>query len=157
MEQELYNKILVATDGSDNTARAIRYGIELARVANADVCAVYVLDTSVFASMPMDAAWTSMYELLRAEGGEALKYVEEKCEQSSVPFEGVVLDGHPAHEIVDYASENEIDLIVMGTLGKTGLDRILLGSVASTVAHTSNIPVMIIRSIDVKETGTAAD
>ena len=157
MAQELYNKILVATDGSANTKRAIRYGIELARVANADVCAVYVLDTSVFASMPMDAAWTSMYELLRAEGGEALKYVKEKCAQSSVPFEGVVLDGHPAHEVVDYASENEIDLIVMGTLGKTGLDRILLGSVASTVAHTSSIPVMIIRSIDIEETGTAND
>ena len=157
MEQELYNKILVATDGSANTARAIRYGIELARVADADVCAVYVLDTSVFASMPMDAAWTSMYELLRAEGNEALKNVEEKCEQSSVPFEGVVLDGHPAHEIVDYACENEIDLIVMGTLGKTGLDRLLLGSVASTVAHTSSIPVMIIRSIDIEETATAAD
>ena len=158
MEKELYKKILVATDGSANTARAIKYGIELARVADADVCAVYVLDTSACASLPMDAAWTGMYELLRAEGNEALKYVEEKCEQSSVPFEGVVLDGHPAHEIVDYASENEIDLIVMGTLGKTGLDRILLGSVASTVAHTSGIPVMIIRSIDIdEETGTAAD
>ena len=158
MEKELYKKILVATDGSANTARAIKYGIELARIADADVCAVYVLDTSACASMPMDAAWTSLYELLRAEGNEALKYVEEKCEQSSVPFEGVVLDGHPAHEIVDYANENEIDLIVMGTLGKTGLDRILLGSVASTVAHTSSVPVMIIRSIDIdEETGTAAD
>ncbi|MCK4811939.1 MAG: universal stress protein [Methanosarcinales archaeon] len=158
MEKELYKKILVATDGSANTARAIKYGIELARIADADVCAVYVLDTSACASMPMDAAWTSLYELLRAEGNEALKYVEEKCEQSSVPFEGVVLDGHPAHEIVDYANENEIDLIVMGTLGKTGLDRILLGSVASTVAHTSSVPVMIIRSIDIDEgTGTAAD
>ncbi|MCK4652308.1 MAG: universal stress protein [Methanosarcinales archaeon] len=158
MEKELYKKILVATDGSANTARAIKYGIELARIADADVCAVYVLDTSACASMPMDAAWTSLYELLRAEGNEALKYVEEKCEQSSVPFEGVVLDGHPAHEIVDYANENEIDLIVMGTLGKTGLDRILLGSIASTVAHTSSVPVMIIRSIDIDErTGTAAD
>ena len=158
MEKELYKKILVATDGSANTARAIKYGIELARIADADVCAVYVLDTSACASMPMDAAWTSLYELLRAEGNEALKYVEEKCEQSSVPFEGVVLDGHPAHEIVDYANENEIDMIVMGTLGKTGLDRILLGSVASTVAHTSSVPVMIIRSIDIDEgTGTAAD
>lgn len=145
MEQELYKKILIATDGSANTRRAVKYGIELARVAGADVCAVYVLDTSVFASMPMDAAWESMYELLRAEGNEALKYVEDKGGQSGVSVESVVLDGHPAHEIVDYANENEIDLIVMGTLGKTGLDRILLGSVASTVAHTSTIPVMIIR------------
>ena len=148
MEQELYKKIMIATDGSANTMRAIKYGIELARVAGADVCAVYVLDTSAFASMPMDAAWESMYELLRAEGNEALEYVEEKGRQSGVPVEGVVLEGHPAHEIVDYADENEMDLIVMGTLGKTGIDRILLGSVASKVAHTSTRPVMIVRATD---------
>ncbi|MCD6145434.1 MAG: universal stress protein [Methanosarcinales archaeon] len=145
MESELYKKILIATDGSDNTRKAIKYGIELARIADADVYAVYVLDAGAFAALPMDAAWESMYELLRTEGSEALKYVEDAGSEAGVPVEGVILDGHPAHEIVDYATENEIDLIVMGTLGRTGLDRILLGSVASKVVHTSDIPVMIIR------------
>lgn len=145
MGSELYKKILIATDGSENTKKAVKYGIELARIADADVRAVYVLDAGAFAALPMDAAWESMYGLLRSEGDEALGYVEEMGRQFGVPVERIVLDGHPAHEIVDYARENAIDLIVMGTLGRTGLDRILLGSVATTVAHTSEVPVMVIR------------
>ena len=144
MESELYKKILIATDGSENTRKAVRYGIELARIAGADVHAVYVLDAGAFATLPMDAAWESMYELLRVEGNEAIKYVEELGAETGVTVENVVLDGHPAYEIVSYAQENEINLIVMGTLGKTGLDRILIGSVASKVVHTSPSPVMVV-------------
>ncbi len=146
MESELYNKILIATDGSDNTEKAIRYGMELACIAGADVCAVYVLDSGAFASLPVDAAWENMYELLRTEGREALKIIEDMGEKSGVPVECSVLDGHPAHEIVNYAQENNIDLIVIGTLGKTGLDRILLGSVATAIIHRSTIPVMVIHA-----------
>ena len=144
MESELYKKILIATDGSENTRKAVKYGIELARIAGADVHAVYVLDAGAFATLPMDAAWESMYELLRVEGSEAIKYVEDLGAEAGVPVESVVLDGHPAYEIVSYAQENGLDLIVMGTLGKTGLDRILVGSVASKVVHTSTIPVMVV-------------
>ena len=144
MESELYKKILIATDGSENNRKAVRYGIELARIAEAEVHAVYVLDAGAFATLPMDAAWESMYELLRVEGSEAMKYVEDLGVEAGVTVESVVLDGHPAHEIVSYAQENGIDLIVMGTLGKTGLDRILVGSVASKVVHTSTIPVMVV-------------
>ncbi|HDJ38409.1 MAG TPA: universal stress protein [Methanosarcinales archaeon] len=146
MESELYKNILIATDGSDNTRKAIRYGIELARLTGADVHAIYILDAGAFASLPMDAAWEGMYELLRTEGKTALKSIEDLGREAGVTVESVTLDGHPAHEIVEYAKENEIDLIVMGTLGKTGLDRILLGSVATTVIHTSPIPVMVVHA-----------
>ena len=144
MESELYKKILIATDGSENTKKAVDYGIELARIAEAEVHAVYVLDAGAFATLPMDAAWESMYELIRAEGSEALKHVEDQGMESGVPAQCSILEGHPASEIVLYAQEHEIDLIVMGTLGKTGLDRILVGSVATKVVHTSTIPVLIV-------------
>ncbi len=107
---------------------------------------MYVLDSGAFASLPVDAAWENMYELLRTEGKEALKTIEDVGKGSGVPVECSVLDGHPAHEIVCYAQANDIDLIVIGTLGKTGLDRILLGSVATTIIHTSAIPVMVIHA-----------
>ncbi|MEA1894218.1 MAG: universal stress protein [Euryarchaeota archaeon] len=144
MESELYKKILIATDGSENTKKAVDYGIEFARIAEAEVYAVYVLDAGAFATLPMDAAWESMYGLIRAEGNEALKRVEDRGAESGVSVECIILEGHPASEIVLYANEHEIDLIVMGTLGKTGLDRILVGSVATKVVHTSTIPVLIV-------------
>ena len=144
MESELYKKILIATDGSENTKKAVNHGIEFARIAGAEVYAVYVLDAGAFATLPMDAAWESMYELIRAEGNEALEYVKDRGSESGVPVECSILEGHPASEIVLYAQENNINLIVLGTLGKTGLDRILVGSVATKVVHTSHIPILIV-------------
>lgn len=144
MESELYKKILIATDGSENTKKAVNHGIEFARIAGAEVHAVYVLDAGAFATLPMDAAWESMYELIRAEGNEALEYVKDRGSESGVPVECSILEGHPASEIVLYAQENNINLIVLGTLGKTGLDRILVGSVATKVVHTSRIPILIV-------------
>ena len=57
----------------------------------------------------------------------------------------VVLDGYPSNEIIDFAENNNIDLIVMGTLGKTGLERFLIGSVAEKVVRGSKVPVMVVR------------
>ncbi|MDO9097139.1 MAG: universal stress protein, partial [Candidatus Methanoperedens sp.] len=68
MASKLYKKILIATDGSEYTKNAVDYGIDLAKNTGAKLHAVYVVDTAAFASIPMDAAWESMYELLRQEG-----------------------------------------------------------------------------------------
>ena len=57
----------------------------------------------------------------------------------------MLLEGHPADEIVKFAEQNDIEMIVMGTLGKTGLDRFLLGSVAENVVRHSKIPVLVVR------------
>jgi len=57
----------------------------------------------------------------------------------------VLLEGHPADEIVKFAEQNDIEMIVMGTLGKTGLDRFLLGSAAENVVRHSKIPVLVVR------------
>jgi len=69
----------------------------------------------------------------------ALKYVADRAEAVGLEAEGIIVEGHPAEEIIKYAEENSIDLIVMGTLGKSGLDRFLLGSVADKVIrHSKN-------------------
>jgi nucleotide-binding universal stress UspA family protein len=93
----------------------------------------------------MDAAWESMYELLRQEGEVALKYVAEKAGDEGVEIEGNIIEGHPADEIIKYSEKNSISLIVLGTLGKSGLDRFLLGSVAEKVVRNSKIPVLVVR------------
>jgi nucleotide-binding universal stress UspA family protein len=145
MSSKLYTKILIATDGSEYTKNSVDYGIDLAKNTEAKLHAIYVVDTAAFASIPMDAAWESMYELLRQEGDEATKYVADRAEAEGLEIERNTLEGHPADEIIKYAEKNSISLIVMGTLGKSGLDRFLLGSVAEKVVRTSKIPVLIVR------------
>ena len=145
MASNLYKKILIATDGSEYIKRAVDYGVDLSKHTGAKIYAIYVVDTAAFASIPMDAAWESMYELLRQEGNEATKYVAEKAEAEGLETERLTVEGHPADEIIKYAENNAIDIIIMETLGKSGLDRFLLGSVAEKVVRNSKIPVLVVR------------
>ena len=146
MTDEFYRNIVIATDGSENTQRAISYGIEIAKLSGATAHALYVVDTSSFSSIPMDAGWEEMYEILRKEGEKAVYEVKERGEAAGVEVREVLLEGHPSTEIIKFAENNDIDLIVMGTLGKTGLDRFLLGSVAEKVVRNSKVPVLVVRS-----------
>ncbi len=145
MASKLVKRILIATDGSEYTKNAVEYGIDLAENTGAKLYAIYVIDTAAFASIPMDAAWESMYELLKQEGDEATKYVADKAEAEGLSVERLTIEGHPAEEIIKYADKNSVNLIVMGTLGKSGLDRFLLGSVAEKVVRISKIPVLVVR------------
>ena len=77
MTSEFYRNILIATDGSKNTQRAISYGIEIAKLSGATIHALYVVDTSSFSSIPMDAGWEAMYAILRGEGEKAVFEVKE--------------------------------------------------------------------------------
>ena len=146
MTSEFYRNIVIATDGSENSKRAISYGIEIAKLSGATVHALYVVDTSSFSSIPMDAGWEAMYEILRKEGKKAVSEVKERGEVSGVEVREVLWEGHPSNEIIDFAENNNADLIVMGTLGKTGLDRFLMGSVAEKVVRGSKVPVLVVRS-----------
>jgi len=111
-------RILIATDGSEHTKKAVDYGIAIAKSTKAKLHAIYVVDTSAFASIPMDTAWESMYELLRQEGDEATRYVADIAKTKGIDVERDTIEGHPADEIIKYAKNNSVDLIVMGTLGK---------------------------------------
>jgi len=146
MASRLYEKILIATDGSEYTKNAVDYGIDLAKNTGAKLLTIYVVDTAAFASIPMDAAWESMYELLKQEGDAAIKYVADKAKAEGLEIEGNLIEGHPADEIIKYSEKNSVSLIIMGTLGKSGLDRFLLGSVAEKVVRNSKIPVLVVHA-----------
>ena len=141
---EIFKKILIATDGSKRTQSAVETGIELARQHKSKIYAVYVVDTVTFTSIPMDVTWENMYQLLKDEGEDAVKVVKDFA--PDVDVETRVLEGNPAIEITKFASDNGVDLIVVGTLGKSGIDRILLGSTAEKVIRIANCPVLVIKS-----------
>ena len=144
MTSDFYRNIVIATDGSENNQKAVSYGIEIAKLSGAKVYALHVIDTN-FLSRSWTAGWETMYEVLKQDGEKAAYKVKEFGDALGIEVKEVLLEGHPSSEIIDFAENNDIDLIVMGTLGKTGLDRFLMGSVAEKVIRNSKIPVLVVR------------
>ncbi len=147
-----FKKIMIATDGSDCSRLAADKGIELARLSDGMVYAVFVVSTAslsmdgdYFSSMGVNPYWELIYDSLKNQGQKALDYVKDLGKMKGINVESVLLEGNPADELIQYAEENKMDIIVMGTLGRTGLDRLLLGSVAGNLVRHSKVPVMVVR------------
>ena len=140
---EEYRRILIPTDGSEYNMKAVEKGLSLAKLTGASVTALYVVDRGFLAGMPADAMITDILSLLRKEGKETLEKVRKMGADMGVEVRTIIREGDPAAEIVEEAKNN--DLIVMGTLGKGALDRLLLGSVAEKVVRHAPCPVMLVR------------
>lgn len=138
--------ILIATDGSDNVKNAVSWGIGLAKANNAKVKALYVVPPAGVAVAMRGEMWAKALEdHLMEQGKRATGYVVDIGNKEGVEVEPIIIgEKTPADEIVDFATENNIDLIVMGTLGLTGLTHILLGSVAENVVRHAKRPVLVI-------------
>ena len=140
----MFEKILVATDGSEHGYRAARVALDLGKISGGKVTAIYVADTVKTSHLPDDMLLFSIRELLLKEGKEALKQVESLSQEKGVAFESVVVEGNPGSEIISYAESAGMDIIILGAVGRTGLDKFLLGSVAEKVVRNSKIPVLTI-------------
>lgn len=144
MESKNYQKIIIATDGSKQVGKAIEAGVELAKLTGAKLYAVYVIAQTGYS--PRDFGWEgSLREFLEAEAKKAVTSVEKTGKASGINVESVILEGYPADKILEFAEQEGMDLIVMGTLGRTGLDRFLMGSIAEKVVRHSKIPVMVVK------------
>lgn len=140
----MYENVLLPTDGSDGTARAVEHAIHLARDNDATLHVLHVLDTSV---LPLDAHSRSLYDELEAAGRSSTEEIRDRALEVGIHSVTAFRQGTPYREILDYAGENDIDLIVMGTHGRTGLPRTLLGSVTERVVRLSEVPVLTVRSM----------
>ncbi|MDD3246830.1 MAG: universal stress protein [Methanosarcina sp.] len=146
MTSDLYRNIVIATDGSENTRRAISYGIEMAKLSGATVHALHVVNTQSTISESWTAGKEEIYKIMRCDGEKVVSKLKQLGEDSGVEIREVLLDGCPSDEIIHFAENNNVDLIVMGTLGKTGLEKFLMGSVAEKVVRGSKVPVMVVRT-----------
>jgi nucleotide-binding universal stress UspA family protein len=142
----LYDRILVPTDGSAEGKRAVAHALDLAAVHGAGVHALYVVDTASYAGMPMESSWEGVGDLLRDDANEAVAEVESLAAGTDLAVETAVGEGSPSKEIIRYAEGNGCDLIVMGTHGRGGIDRLLLGSVAEKVVRGAAVPVLTVRT-----------
>jgi len=140
----MFEKILAATDGSEHGLRAAKVAVELAKISAGKVYAIYVADTQRTAHLPDDMLLFSIKELLLKEGKDAIKQVQELAEKNGVDFEGAVVEGNPSDEIIRHAKNGGMNVIIVGAVGRTGLDKFLLGSVAEKVVRNSRIPVLTV-------------
>ena len=139
----MYDRILVPTDGSPEVDPVVEHAAELVRVHAAELHAIYVVNTAGYASLPTDSTIEGLGTMLEDQGEAALDRVEELAGGATV--ERVLVDGSPSKRIVEYAEHEHCDLVVMGTHGRGGIDRLLLGSVAERVVRTSPVPVLTVR------------
>ncbi|QSG07307.1 universal stress protein [Halapricum desulfuricans] len=134
----MYSDVLMPTDGSRSANGALRHVIEIASQWDATLHVLYVVDTRLARSGPL-------LETLRDEGRRAVRDVEVAGTQAGLTVVTEVTEGTPHEVILDYASGHGVDMIVMGTHGRTGLDRVVIGSVAERVVRQSPVPVLTVR------------
>jgi len=148
----MYHKILLPTDGSKYAEKAAKHAIWIAGHSNAELIALNVVDTSSLVGLPAEDLTIRVSEILKEEGHKSLDSISkliEELEQKEEFKTGVKLikeskEGPPADVILKTAEDENIDLIVMGTSGKHGLDRFLLGSVTEKVVRSTKIPVLAV-------------
>ncbi|HKM14155.1 MAG TPA: universal stress protein [Candidatus Methanomethylophilaceae archaeon] len=139
-----FDKILVPTDGSEYTKAAAKKAMELAKLSGGEVTALYVMDQTIFTNVPMDTAVMNVYRTLESEGNSALDYVKNLGKEYDVKVNTELVEGVPVKVILEMSKD--YDIIVIGTLGRTGISKLLMGSVAEKVVRASKCPVMVVRS-----------
>jgi nucleotide-binding universal stress UspA family protein len=139
----MYERILVPTDGSPEVDAVLDHATDLAATHDADLHALYVINTAGYAGLPGDGTVGGLDAMMNEQGETALDRAEERV--GDCLTERVLVEGAPSERIVDHAREAGCDLIVMGTHGRGGIDRLLLGSVAERVVRTSPVPVLTVR------------
>lgn len=137
--------ILVPVDYSESGDAAMAYAVSLAREYGAELHLVHVYEQP-FAYVDAGFSGTPMpTEIPPADLKEEEARLDRVTPAKDVKFRRKFIVGAPADDLVDYAKENAIDLVVMGTHGRTGLTRLLMGSVAEGVVRRSPCPVLTIK------------
>lgn len=139
------HKILIPTDGSDYSVRAAEYGVSVAKMLGAEITVVYVIDTVVLDQAAKVTEREIMERELKGDGERYLRYVVGVAEHEGVKASSFLAKGRPYEQIVHLAKGLKVDLIVMGTYGRRGAERILIGSVAERVIEYASCPVLVVR------------
>ncbi|GAB4407396.1 MAG: universal stress protein [Thermodesulfovibrionales bacterium] len=148
----MIKKILVPTDGSATARKAVEYASDFAKQTGASLVLLSVIDRSLFVSksVPSVATPTHLVEpledYLREAAGAYLEEAGRLCKKKGIQSKMVIRSGHPVEEIIKEAEKSNVDLIVMGSHGKSALKAAVLGSVTFGIIHKdTKIPVLVVR------------
>ena len=137
-----YDRVLIPTDGSDCAAVAVDHGIAIAEAFDAEVHALNVVDIGAVATSSDIALPTETVEQFERSGRRAVDAVAERAREAGLEVVTEVVEAFPASGLLEYAEENDIDLITMGTHGRGGFDRFFLGSMTAKVVRHAEMPVL---------------
>lgn len=143
----MYDTVLIPTDGSDRSRRAAAHGIRLAAEYEATVHALHVIDTSAL-EVGGFGALADVHDALEAEGEAATGAITELAAVHDLETVSAVREGTPSRTILQYVDEEDVDLVSMGTHGRTGLKRTILGSVTERVVRNSGVSVLTAHAND---------
>lgn len=141
----MYKKILVPLDGSPLAEAVLPHAEALAKSENAEIILLRVAVTParyLFAHNPAEG--NNVIHMIEKEAADYMKEEVAKLQNEGVKVTGITRDGAPADEILEAAEETHADVIAMSTHGRTGVKRLLMGSIAEQVVHDSHIPVILI-------------
>lgn len=142
----MFKKILLPTDGSQGVARALNCATTMALAFDSKIFLLFVAEPPTLLFEYANIAERGVLEALHKEGKHILEKTAQTIREAGVEqVEAISKTGTPAKAILDFADAAKIDLIVMGTHGRRGLDRVLLGSVSEEVVRLAKVPVMTVR------------
>ncbi|NGM69609.1 universal stress protein [Natronolimnobius sp. AArcel1] len=133
----MYQDVLIPTDGSDGTRRSIEHGLAIAEQFDATVHALSIVPEGPLGTLEAEEATPAAYR--------AVERVQLEAEAAGVDVVTAVEHGVPHEEILAYIDAHDIEMVVMGTQGRTGIDRVLMGSVTERVVRMSDTPVVTVR------------
>jgi len=141
----VFNNILVALDGSEVSQRALVRATDEAKLWKAKLHAIYVVETGLFSSLPLDNTVEIMYRVLEKEGEAVLEKAKKYCSEKGVTIFTHMKQGHAGSEIITLAEREKSDIIIVGSHGKSNTDRLLIGSVSTFVVTHSKVTTMVVR------------
>ena len=143
--------ILVATDFSDASAPATAYAFSLARALNARLSLIHVvpeddvrLITAIRTYLQSEVTPETLVEIFYTEATKRLTTLVEEAHATELVHERLVVTGHPAAEIMRWAAAKQVQLIIIGTHGRRGVTRFLMGSVAERVLREAPCAVLVV-------------
>ena len=142
----MYDTVLFPTDGSDTATEAAAHAIDLADRHDATLHVLYVVDHERVSRMAPKLGTDHIKETLQQEGERATSEIADQAANAGLETTTSLREGAPADIITSYAETVDADAVVMGTNGRTGMDRLLLGSVAERVIQTTELPVMTVKT-----------
>ncbi|MFC7205067.1 universal stress protein [Haloferax namakaokahaiae] len=142
----MYDNILVPTDGSDATESTIEHAASLARTSDATVHVLSVADSRNRFESPSSGIAPDVWQESELERAERAADAALEALPDDITTERIVEEGVPDTVITEYADDPDIDVVVMATHGRTGLDHYLIGSITERVVRTSSAPVLTVRA-----------
>jgi nucleotide-binding universal stress UspA family protein len=139
----VFTNILVAIDGSGVSDRALTRAVDEARIWNAKIHAIYVVETGLFSSLPTDNTVEIMYRVLEKEGQDKLAQAKAFAATHGLALTTHMKQGHAGSEIITLA---EREKIIVGSHGKSNADKLLIGSVSTFVVAHSKTATLVVRS-----------